>query len=245
MYFEIKRSLKHIVIKYKVVVEILKQEILDGIYNETRKLPTEDELMKKFDMSRNTIRKAIEVLVGQGYIYQVQGSGIFLREFSKPGCVDLNSMNGLTRNFSNQRLSSKLIDLTLMEADQQLAIKMKCKVGTKLYHVKRVRLVDDEVYCIEESYFNKDIIPYLNEEICSKSIYQYIAEDLKLKIGFADKVISCNKLDDADAKFMNLSVGDPTLIIENTVFLNTGIIFDFSTGKYNYKNSKLLSLATL
>ncbi len=232
-------------IKYKVVVDVLKQEILDGVYNEQCKLPTEDELMKKFEMSRNTIRKAIEVLVGQGYIYQVQGSGIFLREFSKPGCVDLNNMNGLTRSFSKQQLSSRLIDFNLIEATEEIAIKMRCRIGTKVYHVKRVRLVDGEVYCIEESYFNKDIIPYLNQEICSASIYQYIIGDLKLKIGFADKVISCNQLNESDADLMGLTKGEPTLIVENTVFLNTGSIFDYSTGKYNYKNSKLLSLATL
>jgi GntR family transcriptional regulator of bglA len=56
-------------VKYRMVVEQMEKEILDGKYTLNTKLPTEEELMKKFDVSRNTIRKAINILVEQGYIY--------------------------------------------------------------------------------------------------------------------------------------------------------------------------------
>lgn len=231
--------------KYEVVVEQLEKEIVDGIFDSNRKLPTEEELMKRFDVSRNTIRKAIEILVSKGYIYQVQGSGIFLREFSKPGCITMKDMSGLTKSLENEKLESKLIELTLIDADEELANKMKCNIGTKIYFVKRVRYVNDEAFVIEESFYNKDIIPYLNEEICNNSIYKYIEEDLKLKIGFADKIISCRKLDEEEAGLLNLQKDDPVLMLENTVFLSSGVIFDISKDKYNYTKTKLLSLATL
>lgn len=229
-------------VKYKVVSNEIESEILSGIYNKTKKLPTEDELMKKFDVSRNTIRKAIDILVDLGYVYQVQGSGIFLREFAKPGCVTLNGMKGLTKEFSNEKLKSILIDLALIEADEELSKKMKCSIGTKIYKLKRIRYLNGEPYVIEESYYNKDLVPYLNKEICEESIYRYIENDLKLKIGFADKMIYAEKLNNEDAKLLNLKEGDPALIIENTAFLSTGIIFDISREKYNFKKGKLLSL---
>lgn len=201
--------------------------------------------MERFDVSRNTIRKAIEILVSKGYIYQVHGSGIFLREFSKAGCIPMWDMSGLTKTFSKDKLTSKLLEFSLIEADEELAEKMKCKIHTKLYHIKRVRYMNEEPFTIEESFFNKDIILYLNEDICKNSIYEYIVNDLKLKIKFADKVISCEKLNKTEALLLNLNEGDPSLIIENTVFLSNGMIFDFSREKYNYTKAKLLSLATL
>lgn len=230
-------------VKYKLIVEQMEKEIIEGKYPSNSKLPTEEELMKKFEVSRNTIRKAIEILVEYGYIYQVQGSGIFLREFSKPGCITMRGMKGLTNEFSGDKLTSELLDLSLIEADEELAEKMKCKVNTKIYHVKRVRYVNGERYGIEESYFNKDIIPYLNHEICDNSIYKYITDDLKLNIGFADKVIYAEKLNESEAALLGLKEGDPTLVVENTVFLNTGDIFDISKEKFHYKHTKLLSLA--
>ncbi|MEH7082893.1 UTRA domain-containing protein, partial [Neobacillus drentensis] len=59
-------------------------------------------------------------------------------------------------------------------------------------------------FSIEISYFNKDIVRYLNEDIASSSIYNYLIDDLKLTIGFADKVITCVKIDEADAELLHV-----------------------------------------
>jgi len=230
--------------KYEIVVNILEKEIVDGKYNVNKKLPTEEDLMKKLNVSKNTIRKAIDVLVSKGYIYRVQGSGVFLREFSKLGCVDMKEMNGLTKTYPSDKLESKVLKFSLIEADEELAGKMKCEVNTKVYYVKRVRYLNGEPIEIEESYYNKDIVPYLNEEICTKSIYSYIIDDLKLKIGFADRVISCEKLNEEEAKLLNLNKDDPTLVLNNTVFLSSGIVFDVSLEKYDYTKMKIISLTS-
>lgn len=230
--------------KYEIVVNTLEKEMLEGKYDDTRKLPTEEELMKKLNVSKNTVRKAIDVLVSKGYIYRVQGSGVFLREFSKLGCVDMKEMNGLTKTYPTDKLESKVLKVSLIDADEELADKMKCEVNTKVYYVKRVRYLNGEPMDIEESYYNKDVVPYLSEEICSKSIYSYIIDDLKLKVGFADRVISCDKLNEEDAKLLNLEKDDPALILNNTVFLTSGVVFDVSLEKYNYKKMKIISLTS-
>ena len=128
--------------KYEIVVNILEKEMLEGKYEDTRKLPTEEELMKRLEVSKNTIRKAIDVLVSKGYIYRVQGSGIFLREFSKLGCVDMKEMNGLTKTYPSDKLESKVLKFSLIDADEELASKMKCEFNTKVYYVKRVRYLN-------------------------------------------------------------------------------------------------------
>lgn len=228
--------------KYETIVNILEKEILDGKYNFNKKLPTEEELIARLNVSKNTVRKAIDILVSKGYIYRIQGSGIFLRDFSKEGCMDVREMNGLTKTYSKNKLKSKVLKLSLIDADEELASKMKCKVNTKVYYVKRVRYLKGDAMEIEESYYNKEIVPYLNEEICSKSIFSYIINDLKLKIGFSDRVISCDKLNEEEAKLLNLNKDDPTLIINNTIFLSSGIVFDVSLEKYNYTKMKIISL---
>lgn len=231
--------------KYEMVINILEKEILEGKYDLNKKLPTEEELMKRLNVSKNTIRKAIEILVNKGYIYRVQGSGVFLREFSRLGCVNMKEMNGLTKQYSNEKLESKVLNFSLINADEELASRMKCEVNTKVYYVKRVRYMNGEPLQIEESYYNKDIIPYLNEEICSSSIFNYIRNDLKLKIGFADRVISCERLNEEEAQLLNLNKDDPALILNNTIFLNSGVVFDVSTEKYNYTKMKIISLTSI
>ncbi|MED1407997.1 GntR family transcriptional regulator [Bacillus cereus] len=227
--------------KYKQIADILEQNIRDGLFNETKKLPTEEALMNRFEVSRNTIRKVISQLVNRGYIFQVQGSGMFLRETSVTDYINLGSLRGLTKNLVSQNIETKVLELEIIDANEEIAERMQCDVGTRLYFLKRLRIVDGKPFSIEISYFKKDIIPYLNEEIALSSVYSYFIEDLRLNIGFADKVISCEKVNKENAQLLEINEGDPALLIENTVHLVNGTIFELSQSMFHYEKTKLLN----
>ena len=229
--------------KYKQIVSELEADLLSGKYNEMKKLPREEDLIEKYQVSRTTIRKAIAMLVNKGYVYQVQGSGIFIREASLQDYVSLENLKGLTRDFPDKKIESKLINLMVINADEDLAKQMKCDVGTDIYFLERLRYVNEEPFAVEYTYLNKNVIPYMSEEIAHRSIYSFIINDLKLSIGFADKIIYADKLDSESAQLLQLSENDPTLVIENTVFLTNGTVFEVSKVIHNYKNTKLLKLA--
>lgn len=131
----------------------------------------------------------------------------------------------------------------VINADEDLAKQMKCDVGTDIYFLERLRYVNEEPFAVEYTYLNKNVIPYMSEEIAHRSIYSFIINDLKLSIGFADKIIYADKLDSESAQLLQLSENDPTLVIENTVFLTNGTVFEVSKVIHNYKNTKLLKLA--
>ena len=229
--------------KYKQIVSELEADLLSGKYNEVKKLPREEDLIEKYQVSRTTIRKAIAMLVNKGYVYQVQGSGIFIREASLQDYVSLENLKGLTRDFPDKKIESKLINLMVINADEDLAKQMKCDVGTDIYFLERLRYVNEEPFAVEYTYLNKNVIPYMSEEIAHRSIYSFIINDLKLSIGFADKIIYADKLDSESAQLLQLSENDPNLVIENTVFLTNGTVFEVSKVIHNYKNTKLLKLA--
>ncbi|MBO1582806.1 GntR family transcriptional regulator [Bacillus sp. XF8] len=228
-------------VKYKKIADILEKDIRDGMFDETKKLPTEEALMNRFQVSRNTIRKVVSQLVNRGYIFQVQGSGMFLRETSVTDYINLGSLRGLTKNLASQNIETKVLELKVIEANETIAERMQCQLGTKLYFLKRLRIVDDKSFSIEISFFKKDIVPYLNEEIALKSIYSYLIEDLQLNIGFADKVISCEKADKESAQLLEIHEHDPVLLIENTVHLVNGTIFELSQSMFHYQKTKLLN----
>ncbi len=196
--------------KYKQIVSELEADLLSGKYNEVKKLPREEDLIEKYQVSRTTIRKAIAMLVNKGYVYQVQGSGIFIREASLQDYVSLENLKGLTRDFPDKKIESKLINLMVINADEDLAKQMKCDVGTDIYFLERLRYVNEEPFAVEYTYLNKNVIPYMSEEIAHRSIYSFIINDLKLSIGFADKIIYADKLDSESAQLLQLSENDPT-----------------------------------
>jgi len=63
--------------KYLQLTEILKQHFKDQQYQADQKIPTEDDLIEQFQISRNTVRQALAELVNEGIIYKIQGSGSF------------------------------------------------------------------------------------------------------------------------------------------------------------------------
>ena len=229
--------------KYKEIAIDIINEIKTGKYSDSNKLPTEDELSNKYDASRTTVRKAISLLTTKGLVYQVQGSGVFVREAAFKNYVSLEEVKGLTRDFPNSEIKSEIIKLEVVKSNEEISKKMKCEIGTNLYFIKRLRYKDGIPYAIENSYFNKNIVPYLSEEIAKNSIYTYILDDLNLSIGFADKLIYADELNNENAKLLGLNEHDPGLIIENVVFLSNGDIFEISEVIHNYKVTKLLKLA--
>lgn len=229
--------------KYKLVSDSINQDIKAGKYAGTGKLPTEDDLIKLYQVSRNTIRKAVGLLVKRGVVMPIQGSGMFLRRVPTEGCVNLEDFYGLTTGFSDRRVEARVIDFRQSAADSELAQALQCPVGTPLYYIKRLRLVDGKRFVIEYSHFNKDVIPYLSREIAAASIYRYIANDLKLQIGFVDRVIEAGSLSEGDAELLGLAPGDPALISINWAMLKSGVVFDYSVDVHNYQHTKFLKLS--
>lgn len=229
--------------KYRLVADQILREITHGIYKNELRLPTEEDLITEYKVSRNTLRNAIDILVDKSILYRVQGSGIYIRKPIYPDTITINSIKGFKEEFKNKKIHSKVINLEQLEADAEISLGLQCEIGTPVYFVNRIRYVEDEPFSIEYSYFNKNIIPYLGKEIAEKSIYNYIENDLNLAIGFADKYISVEKLSKVNSDHLQLNEADPSMVVEETVFLSNGKVFNHSKVIHNYKHAKFFALA--
>ncbi len=64
--------------KYELIIKNLKRDINEGIYEADTKIPSENQLAEQYDVSRQTVRKALSQLIKEGYLYAVHGSGTFV-----------------------------------------------------------------------------------------------------------------------------------------------------------------------
>lgn len=229
-------------LKYEYIVKKLQQRINNNEFSLSKKLPTEEQLITEYKVSRNTIRNAIKILMNLGIIYPVQGSGMFVRTPKKQGTVYLDSTRGVTSDHPGTIIKNKVLHIEIIEANEELALRMKCNIGTSIYYLERLRIVDNTPYCLEYTYYNKDIIPYLGKEIAEKSIFNYIKEDLKLTFGFADKYITADKLTKEQSELLELEENDPAIIIEDNIYLVNGLLFNSSNIVYNYKLANFFSV---
>lgn len=97
------KSLPH----YKIVYENLRKHINDGIYEKGNILPSENELCATHQVTRPTIRKALDRLVHEGYIKKKQGKGSIV--LGSPKGVGILSLSGTTSAVGKENLITKII----------------------------------------------------------------------------------------------------------------------------------------
>ena len=120
---------------------------------------------------------------------------------------------------------------------------MNCLIGTPIYYLKRLRIVDGIPYALERTYYNKEIVPYLGKEIAESSIFNYLKNDLKISFGFADKYLQAIKLTKEDAELLELEENDPAIMINDNIHLSNGQLFNYSYIIYNYQTANFYSIA--
>lgn len=224
---------------YKELAEILEKNIEKKLYA-NGKLPTEDSIINEYKATRYCVRKAVNLLINNGMLYSVQGSGIFIRDnLNSVDYINISSSSGFKRKHTDKKVEYIIINLDVININKEIAQKMSMELNKEAYYIVRLIKVNGNFLAVEYTYYNKDIVPYLNKEIAEDSIFKYITEVLNLNIGFSDRIIYCDKIDSYNAKLLNLEENSPSLITENINHLHNGEIFNFSKIIYNYLYTKL------
>ncbi|WP_431802427.1 GntR family transcriptional regulator [Halobacillus andaensis] len=225
-------------LKYQQIAVDIEKYIEDNALQQGEKLPVLEKLMAQFDVSKSTITKSLDLLERKGVVFQVRGSGIFVRRQNREGYISLLSNQGFKKDLEEFNVTSEVLELTACNPTEEAAQNLNIDLDHDVYYVKRIRYINGETLCLEESYYNKTIIPYLNREIATESIFNYIQEGLGLKIGFSDIYLHVDKLNDEEAQYLGLGEGDPKLFMESIFHLTNGQPFDFSKVTYNFQQSQ-------
>ncbi|WEV43613.1 GntR family transcriptional regulator [Lactobacillus sp. ESL0684] len=228
--------------KYIDIATTLKQRINSGQYKAGTSLPQQKTLAKEFNTSRMTIQKALDVLDNEGLIYRVQGSGIyvkkninFLTDMKIPG----NQYFGATHLFGkSHHVKSKIITFNISNPTKEAQNALKVTYDQAVYNIVRLRLVDDISYALEYTTMPTQVIPGINQEVLLDSIYNYIQNNLNLTIGSAYRTISADKPDQLDQQYLNCLPVDPILQVQQIVYLDDGVAFEFSRTRQRFDKGK-------
>lgn len=219
---------KYVEIAQDIEQRIKAQDLLQGT-----KLANITALASQYDVSKNTILKTLQLLEERGSIYQVQGSGIFVRRKKRRGYISLIQNRGFTDDLKAADETSRVITLETIQATEEIATNLQCTIGDPIYFVERVHSIRGQVFCFEQSYYNQEIVTFLNQAIAEDSIFEYLEKGLHLQIGFSDKYLKIARVKKEIAEFLDLSAKDPVLFIEEIYYTASGRPFDFSKNYYH------------
>lgn len=165
--------------KYVTIANILRNKILSGEYPVKSKLPYEREMIAKFKASKMTIKKATDILVDEGMITKIKAKGTFVNDFAE-GSLDQmkqgNYFRGLTALYADITLTSHVLVFEVIPSDAFISDKLNLSINTAVYHIKRVRIKDEQPFVVEEIWMPASLIVNLKRVHVEHSIYEYIEQ---------------------------------------------------------------------
>lgn len=157
---------------YHQLKEHIITKIRIGEWKINDKIPTERELCDIYQVSRITVRQALDDLALGGYIYKKQGKGTFVKERKYE--QRLGSLYSFGEEIKKMGAvpSSTILDFQVVEASDLIAAKLGMKAGDPVYLLKRLRNANQEPYALEFSYIPYSLAKGLNaEELGEKGLY--------------------------------------------------------------------------
>ncbi len=230
--------------KYIKIYDDLVSLIQEGELKAHAKLPSEHELAESYDTTRETIRKALNLLSEHGYIQKVRGKGsivLDVKKFDFPisGLVSFKEL----ASKMGQRAKTLVQLLEVINPNDYLREQLKLKKTDKIWEVIRVRQFDEEKVILDKDFINKKMIPDLTMEVCENSIYEYIEEDLGLTISFAKKEITVEEPTEEDHEFLDLEGYANIVVVKNYVYLDDARLFQYTESRHRPDKFRFVDFA--
>lgn len=221
--------------KNDIVINYILERIQKKIYSPGQLIESETELCNKLNISRMTVRKALDILVNDGVIYKEKGRGTFVSK--RPKYAEFQCGVGFSEEAKKRGMipSTKEATLILTTADKMIAKKLDINIGDKVWKVNRVRCTDGipVVYVCE--YYIYAQCEDLNEEIINDSIYQYL-EKKGIAFAFADQKMEAVKCPAIIARSLEIKPDHPVILMSLIAYMRNGI--PFNCGYEYYRTDK-------
>lgn len=199
---------KYYCVKHDIIEKINNEEFLLG-----QVIPSERELMEIYKVSRITVRRAVEELVHEGYLYKSQGQGTFVKgeKYTQDLCLITSCTEQITRSGMTPRRI--LIEQALIRTDKKRQRLLEIKQGDDVLKLARVYLADDEpvnytITYIAARYF-RDIAQY---DFQDRSLYEVLKKEYGLKITKAKRYVEAVLASDEVCEHLDMEENDPVLL---------------------------------
>lgn len=206
---------------------IEKQELKPG-----DSIPSEREFSETYQFSRMTVRQAITNLVNDGILVRERGKGTFVafRKIEQK----LKGLTSFTENMKARGMlpSTKVLDLTLKQADPYLSKMLVVEEGALIYEIIRVRYADGVPIALETLFMSNDLVPKMTKEQAENSIYEYLENQLYLKINRGVQELEASVSKKEESAILGIKEGTPVLRIQRIGYLADGRPLELAQSVY-------------
>lgn len=209
---------------YVQLIDIILDEIENNL-EEGAQLDSEREICEKYNISRTTVRQALDELERKNYICKIQGKGNFVSE--KRMNQDLVKFYSFTDEMKKigKIPSSRIINFEIIQVTDKISKKLRITRNDLAYKITRIRLADNIPMMYELTYLPYDRFLGLTKEILAKdSMYDVFKEKYNAKISYAEEVLEPVLVNRLESIYLEIKEGNPGLKISRTTFEDERVI---------------------
>ena len=219
---------------YKVIESDIKTKINQGELKSGDLVPSENELKDQYNVSRMTVRQALNNLVNEGYLYRHKGKGTFIsqRKIEK----NIHGVRSFTEEMAatGRKVSNKIISFEYIEASQEIADKLFLNEKDEVIFIERVRYGND---------IPAKLFKTITKENLTGSFYQYMEHELGMQISHCIQSIEAISADSKVSIALEVNKNVPTLLIVRNTFLSNGRPFEYVRSYYRADQYKFVQHA--
>jgi GntR family transcriptional regulator len=202
---------------YAKVEEAIAAEIAQGEFGAGDQLPAEDALVDRFQVSRITVRRAIQNLVNRGLLEVRRGRGTFVL----PPRIeaDLTRLTGFVEdmNAAGRKASARLVNRKVISAPARVAKRLQLTKGAKVMLIERVRIADGIPVSFDQTYLPLHIgRQIVRNDLTVQPIFTLLEERYAVPLVEADYELEAVTAGRALAEALQIKVGSPIFQIERT-----------------------------
>ena len=206
---------------YLFVYSDLKAGILTKKYDIGTLLPPEPELEQLYSVSRTTIRKAISMLLSDGYITVKQGYGT--QVINRKTSQNLNVITSISQSLQNKgyTIGVRNTFVEKIRADAVLAHDFQVEEGCELICIHRLQLADGEPVTITKNYILALLVPDF-EKIQGEivSLYDFLLNKYSLIYTYAKDTIRAVNASYEEAVLLGIEPKTALMTIKRICFIN-------------------------
>nr|WP_139588835.1 GntR family transcriptional regulator [Levilactobacillus brevis] len=210
----------------------IKRAIEAGKWAVGDRIPSERELSRNFDVSRMTLRQAIQTLVDEGILERQVGSGTYVANQKVQ-----EKMSGVT-SFTDLMLTqgkqptSKTISYHVMNPSLSEAEKLKLNEDDQVLRMERIRYGDDVPICFEVATVPEKLVDGLSKKEVTSSLYRALEDKKQLSPGKAQQTVSAMSASERIAEYLSIKRGDAILRLRQVTYLQDGTPFEYVRTQY-------------
>ena len=198
-----------------MLYEILRKHIVDGVYKEGDLLPSENELCKVYNITRPTVRHALDALVNDGYIKRQQGKGSIV--YALPKGIGILSIAGTTSAFGGKNLETRIITKPFAGPwDEEFFFRLSdTELESGCIKMVRLRLFNGKPIFYDINYLPNINLPrFTSRNFKNKSLFDIMRVSYGIEVKGGEQKIRAIRPSAEVSKYLGVPSGHPVLHLE-------------------------------